>query len=39
MDSHGSIGLFGIISAWDLADYHLSQQVLPSTAVYMAIAS
>ena len=40
MDSHGSIGLFGIISAWGLADYHLvAASVAASlTAVYMAIA-
>lgn len=40
MDSHGSIGVIGIISAWGLADYHLVAASIAAslTAVYMAIA-
>ena len=40
MDSHGSVGVFGIISAWGLADYHLVAASIAAslTAVYMAIA-
>jgi hypothetical protein len=40
MDTNGSIGLLGILSAWGLADYHLAAASVAATltAIYMAIA-